>query len=260
MNNFKLKKCPYCDCELIFDEDLSNNLTQHNNLTINTRSEEHIIPKSLGNDDFILPKGIICDKCNHYFSTNIEKPFMDLQAIHLLRSYHLIPSRKKKIPPLKVLFCGDEATMVYNSKLQAFFLEVAPETSAKFSSAKPEYFFSKTIDIDELKQNYIVSRMLIKIFTECDIYYTLEEINDGTIKIDDDFCFIYEDKPNELIQYVRRGKPNKIYTYEVKQIEHIEPFSNSNNLVSSIKMTLNSNNEVSGMVFRLFELEFTLTI
>jgi len=30
--------------------------------------EEHIIPESLGNRTYVLPKGVVCDKCNNYFS------------------------------------------------------------------------------------------------------------------------------------------------------------------------------------------------
>ena len=42
----------------------------------NSISVEHIIPESLGNKEHILPKGIVCDKCNQYFAIKLEKPLL----------------------------------------------------------------------------------------------------------------------------------------------------------------------------------------
>ena len=35
------------------------------------KSVEHIIPESLGNKHHYLPKGYVCDECNHYFAIKI---------------------------------------------------------------------------------------------------------------------------------------------------------------------------------------------
>lgn len=40
-------------------------------------SVEHIIPESLGNTDHVLPPGVVCDRCNAYFSIKIEKPLLE---------------------------------------------------------------------------------------------------------------------------------------------------------------------------------------
>ena len=40
-------------------------------------SVEHIIPESLGNTDHVLPPGIVCDRCNAYFSIKVEKPLLE---------------------------------------------------------------------------------------------------------------------------------------------------------------------------------------
>lgn len=42
----------------------------------NSKSVEHIIPESLGNKEFILPIGYVCDACNNYFSVKIEKELL----------------------------------------------------------------------------------------------------------------------------------------------------------------------------------------
>lgn len=61
-------------------------------------SVEHIIPESLGNTELILKQGLVCDKCNNYFSLKVEAPFLNHQSIIRIRSKSLIPSKKGKIP------------------------------------------------------------------------------------------------------------------------------------------------------------------
>jgi hypothetical protein len=63
-----------------------------------SKSREHIIPESLGNISHILPPGVVCDSCNNYFSREVEKPFLDSDAVRLLRLEQSIPSKKGKIP------------------------------------------------------------------------------------------------------------------------------------------------------------------
>ena len=63
-----------------------------------SRSAEHIIPESLGGLSHILPPGVVCDKCNNYFSREVEKPFLESAAIMLLRFHQEIPSKKGRVP------------------------------------------------------------------------------------------------------------------------------------------------------------------
>lgn len=41
-----------------------------------SKSAEHIIPESLGNKEYILPTGYVCDTCNNYFSIKIERDLL----------------------------------------------------------------------------------------------------------------------------------------------------------------------------------------
>jgi hypothetical protein len=66
-----------------------------------SRSEEHIIPHSLGNREHVLKPGIVCDACNNYFSREVERPFLDAPAIQHLRFHELLESRKGSIPPIR---------------------------------------------------------------------------------------------------------------------------------------------------------------
>ena len=61
-------------------------------------SVEHILPESLGSIEAILDPGVVCDKCNNYFSREIEKPVLSSGIFKLLRNDKQIPSKKGKIP------------------------------------------------------------------------------------------------------------------------------------------------------------------
>jgi HNH endonuclease len=65
-----------------------------------SKSREHIIPESLGNTSLVLPKGVVCDKCNNYFSREVEKPFLESDAIRALRFHEWLESKKGRVPSL----------------------------------------------------------------------------------------------------------------------------------------------------------------
>lgn len=64
-----------------------------------SRSVEHIIPESLGNKSYILPRGVVCDRCNNYFARKVEKPFLESTAILMLRFNEEIQNKRGLIPP-----------------------------------------------------------------------------------------------------------------------------------------------------------------
>ncbi len=62
--------------------------------SVGSRSDEHVIPQSLGNHRLVLPAGIVCDSCNNYFSREVEKPFMDSPLIRHLRYIQALPNKR----------------------------------------------------------------------------------------------------------------------------------------------------------------------
>lgn len=60
----------------------------------NSKSKEHIIPESLGNNSHILPSGIVCDSCNNYFSRKVEGPLLNSLYFRTLRSEEGIMSKR----------------------------------------------------------------------------------------------------------------------------------------------------------------------
>ena len=70
----------------------------------NSKSIEHIIPESLGNKHYFLPQGYVCDKCNNYFATKIEKELLAQPYFVSLRSRCEIHTKKGKDVKLKAIF------------------------------------------------------------------------------------------------------------------------------------------------------------
>jgi len=74
----------------------------------NSKSIEHIIPESLGNKSHILDIGIVCDKCNNYFATKIEKDVLAQPYFQSLRHRNYILSKKNKLAVQKAFLIHEK--------------------------------------------------------------------------------------------------------------------------------------------------------
>ena len=67
-------------------------------------SVEHIIPESLGNKEHVLPRGIVCDKCNNYFARKVEKPLLDFDFFIHARVKNFLANKKGRVPTINNTF------------------------------------------------------------------------------------------------------------------------------------------------------------
>ena len=65
-----------------------------------SRSVEHIIPESLGNEEHVLPPGVVCDACNNYFASSIEQVVLESGEFKTARFNMVIPNKRKRLPML----------------------------------------------------------------------------------------------------------------------------------------------------------------
>ena len=72
----------------------------------NSKSVEHIIPESLGNKHHFLPKGYVCDECNHYFAIKIENELLSQPYFISMRFRNEILTKKGKLVRQKMVFPG----------------------------------------------------------------------------------------------------------------------------------------------------------
>jgi len=63
--------------------------------------EEHIIPEALGNDDLLLV-GEVCDKCNQYFGTEVERFVLAKTPLAFWRVFLGIRTKHGKLPHVEL--------------------------------------------------------------------------------------------------------------------------------------------------------------
>lgn len=82
--------------------------------SISSKSVEHIIPESLWNTKNILPAGVVCDKCNNYFSRKVERPFISTPGMDLFRFHQIIPNKKGRLPSITGAISGSDSPVKIN--------------------------------------------------------------------------------------------------------------------------------------------------
>lgn len=71
-------------------------------------SIEHIIPESIGNTKYLLPKGYVCDQCNNYFARKVEGPLLSHTSFRNLRAWYQVPTKKGVMPRLQGFVAGTD--------------------------------------------------------------------------------------------------------------------------------------------------------
>ncbi|MES0489503.1 MAG: HNH endonuclease [Leptospirales bacterium] len=66
-----------------------------------SKSVEHIMPESIGSKKRVLPRGVVCDKCNNYFARKIEGPVLSHPSMRNLRAWYQVPNKRGKFPSLR---------------------------------------------------------------------------------------------------------------------------------------------------------------
>ncbi len=233
-----IKRCIFCGCD-----------------SSQCRSVEHIIPESLGNDskELILDKGCVCDKCNNYFSTNVENPFLSLDSIKRIRFEFDVPSKKGRVPTTDVLVSNEKCEFRrINGEL---FVAADSKTIKRILEQNPRHLIVKTASIDEMQNSYIVSRMLAKMAFELVVKSFLDCKNtdeDTYIEIEDGHPFA------KLRDYARNGDfKNRIWPYSVQNIE-LKRGEDGKCTYISIGFVEEDNKEI--LIFKLARFEFKFVL
>lgn len=211
-----------------------------------SKSIEHIIPESLGNDELILDKGIVCDKCNNYFSREIENPVLNLDGFKQLRFYELIESKRGKIPSSDALFCGEKCDIHWQQieGESCLMIGVSPEMINKLLKEPPQMFFTRGFELDDKKHKYEISRFLLKIAIEYFVFLILHNNESDSEELN----FEFDEHFKRLIQYVRVGrKDRKPIKYESSILYNYNPM-NSDKMCFKIGFLLESEDLIFNLV------------
>lgn len=61
-------------------------------------SQEHVLPESLGNKDRLLPRGVVCDRCNNGTLSVLDQALCDFMPMKALRTFAGVPSKAGRVP------------------------------------------------------------------------------------------------------------------------------------------------------------------
>ena len=82
-------------------------------------SEEHIFPESLGNDELILPKGFVCDKCNNEILSHLDEVLLTCPPIAMLQVQYVPYTKAGKLPKANLQNLSMERTGPLNITIRA---------------------------------------------------------------------------------------------------------------------------------------------
>ena len=181
-----------------------------------SKSIEHIIPESLGNQKHTLPRGWVCDQCNNYFSRKVEHPFLDSSYGQAIRFELEIPNKRKRIPPLTGvhLESGMQIEATRNIRDNALSIGILKESDVEG--------WEKIIDQDQIgtlifpvatlpENNRILSRFIAKM--------AYEILANKCIEIKGWNEEIVNQLPLEGIrQYVRFNTPQILWPIHIRQL------------------------------------------
>lgn len=66
------------------------------------RTQEHIFPESMGNDELVIPPGVVCDRCNNRTLSILDQVICEFMPVKLRRTMLGIHSKAGKIPTTNV--------------------------------------------------------------------------------------------------------------------------------------------------------------
>lgn len=178
------------------------------------KSVEHIIPESLGNKTFILPRGYICDKCNNYFARKVEKPFLEHINMRLLRFHEAIPNKKNRIPSIDGIM-GSTAVTLRKDIVDGDIVtgvEVPPDLFYEIAKKQEKIeLIIPALSEDCLPtQSSVVSRFLAKI--------ALEALADRLKGVEHSLDNLIDDQQFDAIRnHARLGIPRE-WIYSIRRI------------------------------------------
>lgn len=176
-----------------------------------SKSVEHIIPESFGNTTAILRKCVVCDKCNNYFSRKVEGPFLNTEAIQLLRQELEI---KKKNGNVITRFAYPQVGKEYVHQISEdryIIYTTEEKTEKELASSVAQYQnYMSVSDGVLLKEDYHTSRLLAKMAVEFFVYE-----NGST----DEICeYVLSDEVFQNIRKYARFGDNKTWAYNARRI------------------------------------------
>jgi hypothetical protein len=183
------------------------------NISDNSKSIEHIVPESLGNKHTVLWRGAVCDKCNNYFATKIEKELLKQPYFISVRHRNIIKTKKEHYVPQDVLLINKKGHsnlalfQYYGSYENTNWQCVENEKSLGLKNCLIE-----PVIFEPEANNYILSRFLAKCAFEFLVFRTKKE---NFIEFSE---YLKNEQFEPLRKYARFGEGCKFWPYSQRRI------------------------------------------
>ena len=177
-------------------------------------SIEHIVPESLGNKDHVLPRGWVCDSCNNYLATKVEKPFLDSLYGRNSRATMAVPNKRGRIPPVEGLHPMSRTRLEIVPSEDGYCVYPAPgEDASRWEESilnnKGGHFYIPTPDLPE--PDNTTARFIAKIAFEALAFRCLNVPGWNDELVD-------KKELDELRKYVRLGNSNHVWPVHTRRI------------------------------------------
>jgi hypothetical protein len=178
-----------------------------------SRTIEHIVPESLGNEEHTLPAGIVCDNCNSYFGLKVEKPLLDSDYFRQARSRNLIYNKENRVPSINgVLLPGIiPIEMMWDKEGHSIFPTRERDISKLINVLHNIRKGELIVPILERPDEHLMSRFLAKLALEV-LASRFLVVPGGLNEVID------KSELDELRHYARFGAPPKFWPFNTRVI------------------------------------------
>ncbi len=220
---------------------------------------EHIVPESMGNKTLVLPVGVVCDSCNGYFATHLEREILESSEYKYLRFNQEIKNKRGRVPQVEILFGEMVVTAQRLGKLEFGFSASDFDKIEEYlrDSDRGRMMIPVT---GKSPSNYLMSRWLAKM--------ALEYLAYKWLKIDGWNSYLIEHQGLDPVRkYARAPKKGDVWVYSKREIYDANDLSLNNDAQQiqtiyecDILATGNEDNSEFYFVIAIFGTEYAINI
>ena len=148
----------------------------------------------------MLPRGVVCDRCNNYFARKVEAPFVESPAIKNLRFYQELENKRGRVPSITgVITPNIPALVTRRPRENLTSVEVSAE-ALKAISSRPNGRFIVPMT-GPTPSDSVIARFLAKV--------ALESMAQRLVNFPDGLAYLCDEHQlDPLRNYARVGSAN----------------------------------------------------
>lgn len=164
----------------------------------------------------MLPRGVVCDRCNNYFARKVEAPFVESPAIKDLRFYQELENKRGRVPSITGLITpGIPAVVTRFPRENLTSVEVSPDGLRAISS-RPNGRLIVPLT-GPTPSDSVIARFLAKV--------ALESMAQRLVNFPEGLAYLCDEQQLDLLRnYARMGSAN-VWPVHVRTIYGADDYS-----------------------------------